>query len=437
MFRAFFISQLMQKISQLYSKFLKSTGISTDTRSLKKDSIFFALKGENFDGNRFADEALKKGAMLVVSDDKNQKGDSIAIVNNALETMQKLANYHRKQINIPIIAITGSNGKTTTKKLILEVLSKEFEVAATEGNLNNHIGVPLTLLSFSAKLDFGIVEMGANHQKEIEALCEIAEPNYGYITNFGKAHLEGFGGVEGVIKGKSELYKFLKNSEGLIFFNRDDDIQVEKAIQQKNYSIGSEPLSDCQVILLDTQPTVTVGYENLSIKSQLIGSYNFKNISAAIGIGRYFNISRNHIKEAIEAFEPEEMRSQLIKKDDKKILLDAYNANPTSMQAALESFDQMTTDKKTVILGDMFEIGADTLKEHLHIIDLCQSLDFETIIVCGEEFQKAASNVDSIKSFKTTSGVKTYLKTHSSVLTPHILIKASRGMALETIVDVL
>ena len=279
--------------------------------------------------------------------------------------------------------------------------------------------------------------MGANHQKEIEALCEIARPNYGYITNFGKAHLEGFGGVEGVIKGKSELYEFLKRSEGLIFFNRDDDIQVEKAIQQKNYSIGSKPLSDCQVILLDSQPTVTVGYENLSIKSQLIGNYNFKNISAAIGIGRYFNTSRNHIKEAIEAFEPEEMRSQLIKKDNKKILLDAYNANPTSMQAALESFDQMTTEKKTVILGDMFEIGADALKEHLLIIDLCQSLDFETIIVCGEEFHKAASDVDSIKSFKSTSEVKSYLKTHNSVLTPHILIKASRGMALETIVDVL
>jgi len=234
--------------------------------------------------------------------------------------------------------------------------------------LNNHIGVPLTLLSFTAELDLGIVEMGANHQKEIESLCKIAEPNYGYITNFGKAHLEGFGGIEGVIKGKSELYDYLIHHDGLIFFNRDDDIQVKKAVKYKNYSIGEKTLSDCRVKFMDANPFVELEYSHLQIKSKLIGEYNFKNIAAAIGIGRYFGIGKDKIKEAIENFEPEEMRSQVIEKNNLKILLDAYNANPTSMKAALESFKKMSATSQTVILGDMFEIGETTLEEHRQIL---------------------------------------------------------------------
>ncbi|MFD0932471.1 UDP-N-acetylmuramoyl-tripeptide--D-alanyl-D-alanine ligase [Psychroflexus salinarum] len=427
----------MKDISDLYSKFLESSGVCTDTRKLKKNSIYFALKGENFDGNDYADKALEEGALLAVVDDENQKGDSKIIVEDVLRTLQELANFHRKQIDIPIIAITGSNGKTTTKKLVFEILSKEFKVNATQGNLNNHIGVPLTLLSFTAELDLGIIEMGANHQKEIESLCNIAEPNYGYITNFGKAHLEGFGGIEGVIKGKSELYDYLIENDGLIFFNRDDEIQVEKAIQHKNYSIGEKALSDCQVVLLEAQPFVKVEYSNIIIQSKLIGSYNFKNISAAIGIGRYFSVEKDKIKEAIEAFEPEEMRSQIVEKNEKEILLDAYNANPTSMKAALESFKQMSSNKQTVILGDMFEVGEDSIKEHLHILDICQELKFENVLVCGEQFQKVSSEFENVIGFKTTGELKDYIKENNSKLTSHILIKGSRGMQLESILDVL
>lgn len=427
----------MENISDLYSRFLESSGICTDTRKIEPNSIFFALKGNNFDGNTYADKALEKGAILAVVDDKSQQGKSKIVVENVLETLQELANFHRNQIEIPIIAVTGSNGKTTTKKLILEVLSKKFKVKATQGNLNNHIGVPLTLLSFTAELDLGIVEMGANHQKEIEALCQIAEPNYGLITNFGKAHLEGFGGIEGVIKGKTELYDYLIEHDGLIFFNRDDELQVEKAIQRKNYSIGEKSLSDCQVIFKEAKPFVSVEYSNELIQSKLIGSYNFKNISAAIGIGRYFGVDKDKIKKAIEDFEPEEMRSQIIKKNDKEILLDAYNANPTSMEAALKSFKEMNSKTHTVILGDMFEIGEEASEEHAHILEVCEKLKFENIWVCGKQFHKASLKFEKVTGFETTEELKDYLKQNNSQLTSHIFIKGSRGMQLESLMDVL
>lgn len=427
----------MTDLPLLYSKFLESSGICTDTRNLKPNALFFALKGDNFDGNAYADQAIEKGALLAVIDDQDQEGESKLIVQDVLQTLQDLANFHRNQIEIPIIAITGSNGKTTTKKLIHEVLAKEFKVKATVGNLNNHIGVPLTLLSFTAELDIGIVEMGANHQKEIEALCQIAEPNYGLITNFGKAHLEGFGGIEGVIKGKSELYDYLINNDGLIFFNRDDTLQVEKAIQHKNYSIGEKSLSDCQVVFKTAQPYVTVEYANINIHSRLIGSYNFKNISAAIGVGRYFGVDKEDIKDAIEKFEPEEMRSQIIEKKGKKVLLDAYNANPTSMEAALRSFKQMTTEEKTVIIGDMFEVGADSFKEHQFILEMCKELNFESILVCGEHFHKASSDFEGLHSFKTTEELKDFITKNRTQITSNLLIKGSRGMKLESILDVL
>ncbi|WP_019037838.1 UDP-N-acetylmuramoyl-tripeptide--D-alanyl-D-alanine ligase [Psychroflexus tropicus] len=426
----------MKQIEFLYSKFLKSSSVCTDTRKLEKDCIFFALKGENFDGNTYADEALKKGALLAVVDDENQeKSDFKLVVEDVLKTLQELASYHRKQIDIPIIAITGSNGKTTTKKLVTEVLLKEFKVKATKGNLNNHIGVPLTLLSFTSELDLGVVEMGANHQKEIEALCKIAQPNYGLITNFGKAHLEGFGGVQGVIKGKSELYDYLISHDGLIFFNRDDEIQVEKAINYKNYSIGEKALSDCQVVFKSANPFVAVEYSRLIIESQLIGSYNFKNISAAIGIGRYFGIDKEDIKAAIEEFEPENMRSQIIKKKDKTILLDAYNANPTSMEAALKSFHKTGKGMQAVILGDMFEIGEESIHEHQQILKLCEQLGFDKIIVCGHHFKKASSSNEKIEAFVTTEELKSYVTEHIEQFPSTILIKGSRGMKLESLLD--
>ncbi len=427
----------MKKISDLYNLFLESSGVCTDTRSLQKNCIYFALKGEHFDGNSYADDALKAGALLAVVDDKNQQGESKFLVNDVLKTLQDLATFHRRQINIPIIAITGSNGKTTTKKLVYEVLKSEFKVMATQGNLNNHIGVPLSLLKFTPDLDFGIIEMGANHQKEIEALCAIAEPNYGLITNFGKAHLEGFGGLEGVIKGKSELYGYLITHNGLIFFNREDEIQAQKAVNHNNYSIGESNLSDCQVCFKEAKPFVIVEYAKQSIKSQLIGSYNFKNISAAIGIGRYFGVGTKKIKAAIEEFEPEKMRSQVIHKQSKKIILDAYNANPTSMKVALQSFKSMRSGSQTVILGDMFEVGKASKLEHKNILSLCKDLEFECILVCGKQFFEGAAEFSNVKRFETTKDIKLYIETHSKMLGEQVLIKGSRGMQLEQLMDVL
>ena len=425
----------MTTITDLYSKFFESSSVCTDTRKIESNCLFFALKGDNFDGNLYADEALEKGASFAVIDNPDQQGVRKILVENVLTALQDLAHFHRKQLKLPIVAITGSNGKTTTKKLVSEVLSKKFKVRATKGNLNNHIGVPLTLLSFTAELDLGIVEMGANHQKEIESLCKIAEPNYGYITNFGKAHLEGFGGVEGVIKGKSELYAYLIQHDGLIFFDRDDDIQVKKAVNYKNYSIGEKPLSDCRVIFMNANPFVELEYSHLQIKSQLIGEYNFKNIAAAIGIGRYFGVGKDKIKEAIENFEPEEMRSQVIEKNDLKILLDAYNANPTSMKAALESFKKMSATSQTVILGDMFEIGETTLEEHRQILKTCETLNFDSILVCGEYFSEVSKDFENISSFKTTKDLTFFISKNKPKSSSFILIKGSRRMQLENLMD--
>lgn len=421
-------------LENLHTAFLKSTGISTDSRKIKESQIFFALKGEHFNGNKYAEKALEEGAKLVVIDDKEYKTDKTVLVDDVLGCLQELARYHRRYLDLTIIAITGSNGKTTTKNLIKEVLSQKFKLKATEGNLNNHIGVPLTLLSFNTNHEIGIVEMGANHQGEIRDLCKIAEPNYGYITNFGKSHLEGFGGIKGVIKGKTELYDYLIKHNRKIFINADDPIQVEKTKDAKVYSIGKELLSDCQVKLLDAKPTVSVCFNNQKIESQLLGAYNFKNISAAVGFGIYFSVDIESIKKAIKNYTPQNMRSQIIKKDKFQILLDAYNANPTSMKAAINALKDITTPKHSVILGDMFEIGDTKEIEHQNIIDYLQSKNLQHIILVGETFYQLSHQLKNIAAYQTTEEVKKKLsqfdfKEHT------ILIKGSRGMHLETLID--
>lgn len=421
-------------ISKLHQHFLNSKGVSTDTRKIEKDSIFFALKGANFNGNEYAHLALKKGAKLAVVDDVNLKDEHFLHCDDALKCLQELANFHRKYLGLPIIAITGSNGKTTTKKLIFSVLQQKFNTKATQGNLNNHIGVPLTLLSFNKETEIGIVEMGANHQGEIAALCKIAEPDYGYITNFGKAHLEGFGGIEGVIKGKSELYKHITANNGFLFINADDDLQVEKTKGAKRFSIGVNS-ADCEVELVKTHPTVVVSYQNQQIKSKLLGAYNFKNIAAAIGIGAYFKIPTGAIKEGIESFTTEENRSQLLQTKNNAILLDAYNANPSSMQVALENFHGLDAEHKVLILGDMFEIGEDSIKEHQHIIELANQLRFEDVLVCGEAFYEANQKLNRpVIAFQKFEDVSKYLK-KNVFKDKTILIKGSRGMALERCLD--
>ncbi|MCH3884634.1 UDP-N-acetylmuramoyl-tripeptide--D-alanyl-D-alanine ligase [Tenacibaculum aquimarinum] len=413
------------KIEELYKLYSQHYLVDTDTREIRENTLFFALKGDNFNGNKFAEEALKKGALFSVVDEVEfQTSKNIILVDNVLKTLQELANFHRRQLSIPILALTGSNGKTTTKELINAVLSQQYETTATLGNLNNHIGVPLTLLSMDNNTEIGIVEMGANHPKEIEFLSEIVEPDFGYITNFGKAHLEGFGSLEGVIEAKSELYDFLNKNNKTVFVNSKDEIQLKKT--NKMIRI----LFDESIEFLEVNPFVKLSFHKVDIQSNLIGAYNFNNIAAAITIGEYFNISFEKIKSAIENYVSKNNRSQIIEKFSNKIILDAYNANPTSMKAAIESFNILNATQKTVILGDMFELGKTSLEEHQSIADLVASFYFDNVFLIGENFCKTETNSHQFKSFED---LKKYLS-KNNIDNSSILIKGSRGMALERIV---
>lgn len=415
-------------IEQLYKIYNDSFLIDTDTRKIRKNSLFFALKGPNFNGNEFAKTALEKGAAYCIVDEKKyQTNTNIIYVDNVLKTLQKLANYHRKQLSIPIIALTGSNGKTTTKELIHTVLKQKFKTRATLGNLNNHIGVPLTLLSIKKEDEIAIIEMGANHLKEIEFLCTIANPDFGYITNFGKAHLEGFGGVEGVIKGKSELYNHLLQHHKTAFVNPKDAIQLEKTANINRILFKKD------IQFLDANPFVRINYQKTQIQTKLLGAYNFNNIAAAITIGAYFGVEQTAIKNAIENYTPTNNRSQVIKTAKNTIILDAYNANPTSMQVALESFKNLDAEKKILVLGDMFELGADSLKEHQNIVNTVEKLGFKQAIFVGNHFAKATTEK---LQFITFEEVKQYfVKNTTEQYT--ILIKGSRGMALERLLEVI
>jgi UDP-N-acetylmuramoyl-tripeptide--D-alanyl-D-alanine ligase len=425
------------KIEALYSKFKDCSSIATDTRILEKDCMYFALKGDNFNGNRFVEQAFDNGAKYCVTDEKSaQINGNCILVDDVLTTLQQLATFHRHKIDIPIISLTGSNGKTTTKELINTVLSTQYKVKATKGNLNNHIGVPLTLLSFNSHLDYGIVEMGANHQKEIEFLSNIAKPDFGLITNFGKAHLEGFGGIEGVIKGKSELYKHLTHNGKVVFINKDDPKQIAQiGGYSKIITFGNSPNNDCAVMFKSANPFVSLTYKNLEINSQLIGDYNFGNIAVAVAIGRYFNITTENIKTAIEGYQPDNNRSEIIKKDSSTIILDAYNANPTSMLAALKNLRQLNSKRSYLFLGDMFELGDDAAKEHQSITDFIEKNFDSNIYLTGENFFKTKTNASTSK-FASFEDLIPILKT-LDISDSTLLIKGSRGMALERILEFL
>ncbi len=417
------------KIEELYSLYSQHYLVDTDTRNIRQNTIYFALKGANFNGNLFAQEALDKGAIYSIVDEEEYATSSkIILVDDVLKTLQNLASFHRQELNIPIIGLTGSNGKTTTKELINIVLSSQYKTTATVGNLNNHIGVPLTLLSMTPNTEIGIVEMGANHHKEIEFLSKIAKPDYGYITNFGKAHLEGFGSIEGVIEAKSELYQQLKKTNKTVFVNPDDSVQIEKT---KNMNFI---LFESSIKLIEANPFVKITYLDELIATNLIGAYNYSNLCAAITIGKHFNINISNIKEAIENYTPTNNRSQVIKTTkDNMLILDAYNANPTSMKAALLSFSQKNASDKTVVLGDMFELGTDSLKEHQYIANYCSELGFGTIILVGKIFSKIQTTNIQLTSFEE---LKRYFK-ERNINNTQVLIKGSRGMALERIVDFL
>ncbi|EKT3964935.1 UDP-N-acetylmuramoyl-tripeptide--D-alanyl-D-alanine ligase [Flavobacterium psychrophilum] len=426
------------KIEEIYQCYLQCTSVSTDTRKIENNSLFIALKGDNFDANTFAEEAISKGALFVIIDDKKHhtNKDKMILVLDSLQTLQELAKYHRQQLGLPIIALTGSNGKTTTKELINVVLSKKYNAKATIGNLNNHIGVPLTLLSFDEDTDIGIVEMGANHQKEIELLCSIAEPNFGYITNFGKAHLEGFGGIDGVIKAKSELYNYLEENKQTAFVNLDDEIQNQKTMQIMRYSFSIAKESDVKIDFVVANPMVEINYKKMKIKSHLIGLYNANNISGAIAIGKYFNIADDDIKDAIQNYIPTNNRSQLIEKNSNNIILDAYNANPSSMEAAITNFIQLKAKDKIAILGDMFELGNDSLIEHKKIIELfINGPEIETYFI-GKDFYCNKIEMKNIHFFDTYESFSKSFKTRKTSKNT-ILIKGSRGMSLERTLEIL
>ncbi len=422
-------------VEALHELFLAHHTVSTDTRKITKNSLFFALKGDNFNGNKFAEDALGKGAAYAIIDDKEyMTSKNCILVDNVLATLQKLATFHRNYCNAKIIGLTGSNGKTTTKELLYAVLSKKYRTVATQGNLNNHIGVPLTLLSIKEDTEIAIIEMGANHQKEIEFLCGIAQPDFGYITNFGKAHLEGFGGVEGVIKGKSELYDFLISNGKSIFLNADDPIQLEKlSTYIKKIGFSTDKPAYYKIQFLGANPFVTCRVEETTIQSQLIGGYNFTNCAVAILMGKYFNVPLEIIKEGIENYTPQNNRSQILGQNGNQIILDAYNANPTSMQAALENFAVMDGEKKIAFLGDMFELGETAAVEHQNIADLISNMKFDDVFLVGRNFYETQTD---LKKFDTFESLSEYVK-KAKLPKGKILIKGSRGMALERLLDIL
>lgn len=430
-------------IATLYRRYLSSTGITTDTRQIREGCIFFALRGEKFNANLFAVEALEKGAAYSVIDeaqpDSERYSDRLIPVTDVLSTLQELSGYHRHQLRCPILAITGSNGKTTTKELIAAVLSKKYRTVATRGNLNNHIGVPLTLLATPADTEFLIVEMGANHQGEIAGYCMYADPDFGLITNVGKAHLEGFGSEEGVVKGKTELYAYIAKKQGKLFVSSLSPVLIEKAMEYmspdhiiyygvfwKNDYCAGENIRTGEFLAVQTR-------DGLIIKTQLIGSYNFENVMAAICIGRYFGVDDAGIKDAIENYIPSNNRSQKITQGSNVILLDAYNANPSSMIEALKNFEALDAPNKITILGEMMELGTYSHDEHTKIIDTVSHIALSQRIYVGEGFKMVKDHKGSLY-FETTEQLKDWYKAQHFENTTQ-LIKGSRKNALEKILN--
>ena len=430
----------MDEIEFIYTLFQKHPKVITDSRKIETGCLFFALKGDQFNGNKYAEEAILKGASYaIIDEEKYKKGGETIVVDDVLSTLQKLATFHRRRMIIPIIAITGSNGKTTTKELISVVLNSQYSCHYTKGNLNNHIGVPLTLLELRPEHEVAIIEMGANHVGEIDFLCKIAEPTHGIITNIGKAHLEGFGGIEGVKKGKSELYKFIQWQNGVAFVNMDESFlsELSEGISKRVFykkSKTPDPLEAAyETIFYQESPFVKVGFldnneEIISIQSQLIGSYNFNNIMTAVSIGRYFRVRPKRIKEAIENYIPSNNRSQLVKKATNTFILDAYNANPTSMKNALVNFGQVDANRKVAILGDMLELGKFSDEEHLKIAQQAIELKLDQVILVGEEFLKV--KIEGVQHFADVNDLKKNIAKKDFQET-HFLIKGSRGIKLE------
>jgi UDP-N-acetylmuramoyl-tripeptide--D-alanyl-D-alanine ligase len=428
------------EIATFYKLFRQHPIVTTDSRNIPENSIFFALKGENFNGNTFAAEALTKGAAFAIIDEPEfAVGDRIIVVNDVLTSLHELARYHRDQLKLPILAITGTNGKTTTKELIAAVLSGKFKINFTQGNLNNHIGVPLTILSMTPETEIGIVEMGANHPGEINLLCEIANPDFGIVTNMGKAHLEGFGSFEGVIRTKSELYNYLRAKGGKCFINADNPLLIKQAKDLEQISYGKSTSFFMPGELATTGYNLVIkalfpkGW--LYLKSKLIGDYNFENLLAAACVGKYFEVDPLFIQEALAEYTPSNNRSQLIRNEKNILIMDAYNANPTSMMMALTNFVSIENDQKCIILGDMLELGVSSDEEHQKIVDFIDSQNFTDVFLVGPQFKKTVTGKEK-KKFDNAELLSNYLKTQP-IINKLILIKGSRGIHLEKILELL
>ncbi len=426
-------------IIELYAIYKEHPIISTDTRKINIGSIFFALKGPNFNANRFAEDALKKGAAYCIVDEKEfATNPKCILVDDVLKCLQNLANHHRRQLNIPVIAIVGSNGKTTTKELVTAVLSTTFNVWATPGNLNNHIGLPLTLLQLNNSHQVAVIEMGANHVGENAELCNIAEPTLGVVTNNGMDHLEGFGDIEGVAKSNSELYYYLLKNDGTAFVNAHDEwlMRMSSRLNNKKTYAGNTILRHVTANYMaesqQLQPAIKFTYDDISGQSVLSGDYNFDNIMAAVAIGKYLGVNSVNIVKGITSYEPKNNRSQWIQKSNNLIFLDAYNANPSSMEAALRNFAAMEHPHKTAIMGDMFEMGNYAKTEHQRMVDLCLTLGLYNLVLVGEEFFK--TSCAQAHKFKTTVEVADFLK-EKKYKNHAFFIKGSRGMKLETLID--
>lgn len=418
----------MMTIAELYQIYLKNPNISTDTRKITEGCLFFALKGANFNANEFAQEALEKGAAYVIIDEP-QKNTSpqFILVKDVLITLQELSNFHRNQFKIPFIGITGSNGKTTSKELVNTVLNQKYKTSFTQGNFNNHIGVPLTLLSIPLDSEIAIIEMGANHIGEIATLCKIAEPNYGVITNIGTAHIEGFGSREGIIQGKSELYKFISKTNGTLFVNQNDKLLLSLSKEIKTVLYSTEVINN-----FHSNPYISFNYKNVKISTQLYGDYNLPNILLAITVGEYFGVSIPQIKSALENYVSTNNRSQIVKLSRHNLYLDAYNANPSSMKVAIDSFNSINSTNKLMILGDMLELGNVSNEEHQQIVDKTHQLGLNALFV-GNEFQ----NIKTKYHFNYVKNTDEAIKFLDSTLNNYadILIKGSRGIRLEKVAE--
>lgn len=426
------------QIEALYQLFLESGKISTDTRQISEGSIFFALRGDKFNANEFASQALEKGASYCVIDDERFAADNRCIlVKDVLVTLQDLARHHRSKLSIPVVGLTGSNGKTTSKELVHAVLSKKYKTYATKGNLNNHIGVPLTLLAIDQSYEMAVVEMGANHLGEIALLSSIANPTHGFITNIGKAHIGTFGGFENIIRGKSELYQHLITSGGTVFINSKNEILANMAKRFKNPYFYPAKGDYYHAELIDADPFIRFKSENgAEVQTQLMGAYNFENIAAALCIGKFFGVDAHAANQAVAEYVPANMRSQIVKKGTNTIILDAYNANPSSMEAAINNLAAMKAEKKVAILGDMFELEDEAVKEHQRVGELVKSKNFAAVYLCGKLMKTAKEVFPQSYHFETKQELLEALK-RNPISDATILVKASRGIGLETVVEYL